>query len=228
MPGQYVTALLAKVCDLYALATIEANRAWYLEHEVFGTWRSKSIIAEVDLLCGELRPYSLALVEGLGVPQDWLVHPRAAIPPLVSGAASGRGEPAEELLAVSLPANQVCAEVTNRLAQTSDNQAQGIRVSALTRASTWPAGRARRAGGRAARRPGGQPSGRPWRRPVRREQAVDVVAEAPQQPARRSRYSAPNSARNRRRSNSSGSNGQISAWAVTSRSRACLADWRRH
>ena len=98
---EYVTALLAKVCDLYALATIEANRAWYLEHEVFGTWRSKSIIAEVDLLCGELRPYSLALVEGLGVPQDWLVHPRAAIPPLVSGAASGRGEPAEELLAVS-------------------------------------------------------------------------------------------------------------------------------
>ena len=29
----YVTAMLVKVCDLYALATIESNRAWYLEHE---------------------------------------------------------------------------------------------------------------------------------------------------------------------------------------------------
>ncbi len=79
----YVKALLVKVCDLYALSTIEANRAWYLEHEAFDPRRSKSITTAVDELCGELRGKSKELVEGLGVPRGWLVHPRTAIPPLI-------------------------------------------------------------------------------------------------------------------------------------------------
>lgn len=78
----YVKALLVKVCDLYALSTIESNRAWYLEHEAFDPRRSKAITAAVNELCGELRGKSKELVEGLGVPEDWLVHPRTAIPPL--------------------------------------------------------------------------------------------------------------------------------------------------
>ena len=79
----YVTAMLVKVCDLYALATIESNRAWYLEHEVFDPRRSKAISATVDDLCGELRPRARELAEGLGVPTEWLKHPREAVPPLL-------------------------------------------------------------------------------------------------------------------------------------------------
>lgn len=79
----YVTALLVKLCDLYALATIEANRAWFLEHEAFDSRRSKTITAMVDTLCGELRGKSRELAEGLGVPDAWLVHPRPALPPLI-------------------------------------------------------------------------------------------------------------------------------------------------
>ena len=79
----YIKALLVKVCDLYALATIEANRAWFLEHEVFDPKRSKAITAAVDDLCADLRGKSRELVEGLGVPEGWLTHARAAIPPLI-------------------------------------------------------------------------------------------------------------------------------------------------
>lgn len=79
----YIKALLVKVCDLYALSVIEANRAWYLEHEAFDPRRSKAITATVDDLCGELRGRAKELVEGLGVPQGWLVHPRTAVPPLI-------------------------------------------------------------------------------------------------------------------------------------------------
>lgn len=68
----YVTALLVKVCDLYVLATIEEHRAWYLEHERFDARRSKAVTSAVDALCRELRPKALELVEGLGVPIEWL------------------------------------------------------------------------------------------------------------------------------------------------------------
>ncbi|MBB1483948.1 acyl-CoA dehydrogenase family protein [Tessaracoccus sp. MC1865] len=95
----YVKALLIKVCDLYALATIETNRAWFLEHEVFDARRSKTITSTVDALCGELRPQSLALAEGLGVPEEWLVHPRRAVPPMMQAEAPVAE--AEELRKVS-------------------------------------------------------------------------------------------------------------------------------
>ena len=78
--------LLEDVCDLYALSTIEANRAWFLEHEVFDSGRSKAVTAEVDALCGELRGKSRELAEGLGVPDAWLTLPREAIPPLIPAA----------------------------------------------------------------------------------------------------------------------------------------------
>ena len=82
----YIAALLGRVCDLYALSTIEANRAWFLEHEVFDSGRSKAVTAEVDALCGELRGKSRELAEGLGVPDAWLTLPREAIPPLIPAA----------------------------------------------------------------------------------------------------------------------------------------------
>ena len=77
----YVTALLVKVCDLYALSTIEANRAWYLEHEAFDPRRSKAITRAVDALCGELRAKAAPLAEGLGIPRGWL--PTDGLPALI-------------------------------------------------------------------------------------------------------------------------------------------------
>ncbi|MFT3875434.1 MAG: acyl-CoA dehydrogenase [Propioniciclava sp.] len=68
----YIASILSKVCDLYALATIEENRGWFMEHERFDGSRSKAITEAVDALCLELRPKALELVEGLGVEESWL------------------------------------------------------------------------------------------------------------------------------------------------------------
>ncbi len=64
--------VLSQLCDLYALASIEGDRAWYLEHNRLTPARSKAVTAAVTELCGRLRPHALTLVEGLGVPEHWL------------------------------------------------------------------------------------------------------------------------------------------------------------
>ncbi|HEX2858391.1 MAG TPA: acyl-CoA dehydrogenase, partial [Propionibacteriaceae bacterium] len=64
--------VLSQLCDLYALASIEADRAWYLEHNRLTPARSKAVTAAVTDLCARLRPHALTLVEGLGVPEHWL------------------------------------------------------------------------------------------------------------------------------------------------------------
>ncbi|MGV8845702.1 acyl-CoA dehydrogenase family protein [Tessaracoccus sp.] len=69
---EYIKAQLIKVCDLYALATIEENRAWYMEHNRIDGTRSKAISAAVDALNLQLRDKALELVEGMGVPEEWL------------------------------------------------------------------------------------------------------------------------------------------------------------
>lgn len=68
----YIRALLIQVCDLYALRTIEENRAWFMEHNAFDGRRSKAVATTVDQLCHELSGKSFELVEGLGVPLAWL------------------------------------------------------------------------------------------------------------------------------------------------------------
>jgi acyl-CoA oxidase len=64
--------LLDAVCDLYALSTIEAERAWYLEHGRLTPGRSKEVTRTVDKLCGELRPHAVTLVNAWGIPDSWL------------------------------------------------------------------------------------------------------------------------------------------------------------
>ncbi|MFC6158623.1 acyl-CoA dehydrogenase family protein [Kribbella jiaozuonensis] len=54
--------------DLHALATIEAERAWYLEHGRLSAGRSKAITALVNELCAALRPAAVELVDAFGVP----------------------------------------------------------------------------------------------------------------------------------------------------------------
>jgi acyl-CoA oxidase len=64
--------LLDAVCDLYALSTIEEERAWYLEHGRLTPGRSKAVTKAVDELCGELRPHARTLVDAFGIPEAWL------------------------------------------------------------------------------------------------------------------------------------------------------------
>jgi acyl-CoA oxidase len=60
--------LLGKVCDLYALSVIEADRGWFQEHGKISSTRSKAVIRSVNRLCGELRPHAADLVDALAVP----------------------------------------------------------------------------------------------------------------------------------------------------------------
>src|SRR6478672_1819923 len=65
-------ALLDRVCDLHVLATVERDKAWFLEHGRLTPARAKAVTAQVNRLCAELRPHALTLVEGFGIPHEWL------------------------------------------------------------------------------------------------------------------------------------------------------------
>jgi acyl-CoA oxidase len=64
--------VLERLCSLFALSSICADRAWFGEHNRISTGRAKAVGAQVNALCAELRPSALDLVEGLGIPQEWL------------------------------------------------------------------------------------------------------------------------------------------------------------
>ncbi|MCW3012432.1 MAG: acyl-CoA oxidase domain protein [Solirubrobacterales bacterium] len=61
--------VLDKLCSLYALSVIEAERGWYQEHGRLSSTRSKATIKAVNTLCGELRPHAALLTEAYGVPE---------------------------------------------------------------------------------------------------------------------------------------------------------------
>ncbi len=69
---QATAALLGRVCDLYALSEVESDRGWFLEHGRLTPATSKAVTRAVDDLCRELRPHAAALVDGLGIPREWL------------------------------------------------------------------------------------------------------------------------------------------------------------
>ena len=73
-PGDTRVAL-GLLCDLHALATIEADRAWFMEHGRLSVARSKAISREVNDLCRKLRPLAVDLVDALGVPPEMLRSP---------------------------------------------------------------------------------------------------------------------------------------------------------
>lgn len=64
--------LLNLVCDLFVFSTVEANRAWFIEHGRLSASQSKGVVARVNELCGELRPHAATLVGGFGIPDAWL------------------------------------------------------------------------------------------------------------------------------------------------------------
>ena len=65
-------ALLAKMCDLYALSTIEEHKGWFLEHQRLTPARSKAVTGMVNDLLRQLRPRMRTLVDAFGIPDEWL------------------------------------------------------------------------------------------------------------------------------------------------------------
>jgi acyl-CoA oxidase len=60
------------LCDLYALSTIEADRAWFMEHGRLSSQRAKAISREVGSLCRKVRPLAEDFVDAFGVPEEML------------------------------------------------------------------------------------------------------------------------------------------------------------
>jgi acyl-CoA oxidase len=71
-PDPAARALLGRVCDLYALSTIEADKGWFLEHGRLTPTRAKALTGAVNDLLGQLRPHMRTLVDAFAVPEAWL------------------------------------------------------------------------------------------------------------------------------------------------------------
>ncbi|MBW8487508.1 acyl-CoA dehydrogenase family protein [Actinomadura parmotrematis] len=67
--------LLGRVCDLYALTVVEADRAWFLEHGRISPAAAKEVVTTVDDLCKALRPHARTLVDAFGIPANLLDVP---------------------------------------------------------------------------------------------------------------------------------------------------------
>ena len=67
--------VLGQVCDLYALWTIESERAFYQEHGRLSGPRCKAITREVNRLCNEVRFAAGDLVDAFGIPDEVLGAP---------------------------------------------------------------------------------------------------------------------------------------------------------
>jgi acyl-CoA oxidase len=70
------SALQPLAC-LHALATIEADRGWFLEHGRLSGARSKAVTAAVNRLLGEVRGNARTLVDAFGIPDPVLGAPIA-------------------------------------------------------------------------------------------------------------------------------------------------------
>jgi len=71
-PAGDLKTVLNMLCDLHALSSIEADRAWFMEHGRLTTQRSKMISREVNALCRQVRPVAGDLVRAFGVPREVL------------------------------------------------------------------------------------------------------------------------------------------------------------
>jgi acyl-CoA oxidase len=71
-PDPATRALLSRVCDLYALSTIEADKGWFLEHGRLTPPRAKALTRAVNDLLRDLRPHMRTLVDAFAIPDAWL------------------------------------------------------------------------------------------------------------------------------------------------------------
>lgn len=61
--------LLRDLCSLYALTEIESDLAWFMGHNRISDARAKTVTTLVNDLLDKLRPHTLTLIEGFGVPE---------------------------------------------------------------------------------------------------------------------------------------------------------------
>ena len=74
-----IRSILDRLRSLYALATLEQHKGWYLEHGYFDGVKTKAIRRAVDALCTELRPDAGALVDAFSIPDQVLAAPLAQL-----------------------------------------------------------------------------------------------------------------------------------------------------
>jgi acyl-CoA oxidase len=79
-PDADARALLDRLCSVYALSRIEAERGYYQEHGRLSGGRSKAVVKAVNALCGELREHAAVLVDAFAIPAPALggAQPAAA------------------------------------------------------------------------------------------------------------------------------------------------------
>ena len=75
LPAGDQKVALNLLCDLHALRTIEADRAWFMEHGRLSSTRSKAISREINSLCRKVRPLAEGYVDAFGVPVEMLRSP---------------------------------------------------------------------------------------------------------------------------------------------------------
>src|SRR4051794_17551227 len=64
--------VLERLCSLYALHRVEAERGYYQEHGRLSASRSKAAIKAVNVLCADLRPDARTLVDAFAIPENAL------------------------------------------------------------------------------------------------------------------------------------------------------------
>lgn len=69
--------ILTKLNQLYALAQLEKNKAWYLEDGYMEAVKTKAIRKIVNQLCWDIRPDAVALVNAFDIPESCLSAPIA-------------------------------------------------------------------------------------------------------------------------------------------------------
>ncbi len=77
MPDGPAKDLLGRVLTLYALSSIEGDKAWFIEHGRLSTLRSRAVTGSVNELCGELRGHVDDLVDAFGIPDGLITAPIA-------------------------------------------------------------------------------------------------------------------------------------------------------
>ncbi|TDW51935.1 acyl-coenzyme A oxidase [Flavobacterium sp. 270] len=74
---QEVKSVLKRLNQLYALAQIEKNKAWYLEDGYMEAVKTKAIRKMVNQLCWDIRPDAVALVNAFDIPESCISAPIA-------------------------------------------------------------------------------------------------------------------------------------------------------
>ncbi|HET9718444.1 MAG TPA: acyl-CoA dehydrogenase [Solirubrobacteraceae bacterium] len=70
-----VRRALSRVCDLFALQNIEADKGFFQEHGRLSSPRTKQVTREVNRLCNEVRAVAGQLVDAFGIPDVVLGAP---------------------------------------------------------------------------------------------------------------------------------------------------------